>query len=115
MIKQRSVIMVIILSLITCGLYNFYWMYAITEELSYATNDSNFSGAKSLIFTLITCGIYAFFWYYIVGQKVAEVQRQHNMFPRENGVLYIILSVLGFSIIANAIIQSEQNKFVGLV
>ncbi|GEN57927.1 hypothetical protein GCM10012290_20360 [Halolactibacillus alkaliphilus] len=112
MIKERSVAMVIILSLITCGLYNLYWFYAITEELSYASNDANFSGAKSLIFLFLTCGLYAFFWYYIVGQKMAELQRQNSMLVKDNGVLYIILSIFGFSIIADAIIQAEMNKFV---
>ncbi|GEM00853.1 protein of unknown function [Halolactibacillus halophilus] len=115
MIKQRSVAMVIILSLITCGIYSLYWIYAITEELSQATNDPTFSGAKALIFLLLTCGIYGFFWYYVVGQKMADMQRQHNMLIKDNGVLYIVLAIFGFGIISDAIIQAEMNKFVGIV
>jgi hypothetical protein len=115
MIKQRSVAMVIILTLITCGIYGLYWMYAITEELSHATNDPNFSGAKALIFLLLTCGIYVFFWYYVVGQKIAEMQRQHNMLIKDNGVLYIVLAIFVLGIISDAIIQAEMNKFVGVV
>ena len=115
MIKQRSVAMVIILTFITCGIYGLFWMYAITEELSHATNDPNFSGAKALIFLLLTCGIYGLFWYYAVGQKIAEMQRQHNMLIKDNGVLYIVLTIFGLGIIADAIIQAEMNKFVGVV
>lgn len=115
MIKERSVPIVIILSLITFGIYPIYWYYSITEELSAATNDPHFSGAKALIFALITCGIYVLFWYYIVGQKMAELQRIHNMLIKDNGVLYIVLSIFGLSIISNAIIQSELNKFVRLI
>ena len=115
MIKQRSVAMVIILTLITCGIYGVFWMYAITEELSHATNDPNFSGAKALIFILLTCGIYGFFWYYTVGQKIAEMQRQHNMLIKDNGVLFIVLAIFGLEIISMGIIQAEMNKFVGVV
>ena len=115
MIKERSVPIVIILSLITFGIYPIYWYYSITEELSAATNDPHFSGAKALIFALITCGIYVLFWYYIVGQKMAELQRTHNMLIKDNGVLYIVLSIFGLSIISNAIIQSELNKFVRVI
>ena len=115
MIKQRSVAMVIILTLITFGIYGLYWMYAITGELSHATNDPNFSGAKALIFLFLTFGIYGLFWYYIVGQKMAEMQRQHNMLIKDNGVLYIVLAIFVLGIISDAIIQAEMNKFVGVV
>lgn len=84
----------------------------ITEEIATATDDHSMSGAKALIFLFLTCGLYAFFWYYIVGQKLADLQHKHNLRVKDDGILYIVLSIFGFSLIADAIIQNEMNKFV---
>src|SRR5699024_11733126 len=78
MVKHRSVAAVIILTFITCGLYSIYWMYSVTEEVSYLTNDPSFTGGKVILFSLITCGIYTFFWYYSMGQKLMVAQQRHD-------------------------------------
>ncbi|BAM47544.1 DUF4234 domain-containing protein [Amphibacillus xylanus] len=111
MVKNRNVGVVIILSLITCGLYNIYWMYAITEEISYLIDDRSFRGGKVILFSLITCGIYTFFWYYTVGSKLMIAQRNHNKMVKDNSIIYLILAIFGLGIISNAIIQSDMNNF----
>lgn len=111
MVKNRSVAMVIILSLITCGIYSLYWMYAITEELSYLTGDRSFSGGKVVVFTIITFGIYSYFWYFNVGKRIAEAQRKQQKSVKDDGVIYLILAIVGLSLVSNAIIQSEMNYF----
>ncbi|WP_017472024.1 DUF4234 domain-containing protein [Amphibacillus jilinensis] len=110
MIRQRSVAMVIILSFITCGIYTLFWMFSVTEELASATDDRAFRGGNVILFTFLTCGIYTFFWYYIVGQKIADVQYRQNQHTNDNGLIYILLSVFGLGLVANAIIQSDMNK-----
>jgi len=111
MVKHRNVGIVILLSLITCGLYTLYWMFEITDEISYLSGDTSFTGGKVLLFTLITCGIYTFFWYYIVGSKLMIAQRNHNRMVKDNSIIYLLLAIFGLGIISNAIIQNEVNTF----
>ena len=111
MVKERSIGAVIILSLITCGIYNIYWMYSITEEVSYLIDDSTFTGGKVILFSIITCGIYTFFWYYSMGQKLMVAQQRHDKMVKDNSIVYLLLAIFGLSIISNAIIQSEMNNF----
>lgn len=111
MVKQRSIGMIILLSLVTCGLYTIYWMYTVTEEISYLTDDPTFSGGKVILFSLITCGIYNFFWYYAVGSKLMIAQRNHDRMAKDNSVIYLVLALFGFGIVSNAIIQSELNTY----
>ncbi|SEO26474.1 protein of unknown function [Amphibacillus marinus] len=111
MVKYRSVVGIIILNIVTCGIYSLFWLFAITEELGYLTDDHDFTGGKALLFTIITCGIYQIYWYYVVGRKVSEVQRRHNDYAADNGFLYLILAIFGLSIVSDAIIQSEMNRF----
>lgn len=93
MVRQRSVAMVIILSLLTCGIYTIIWYYQVSEDLRYLTGDNSMSGGKTILLIFITCGIYTLFWYYIVGQKIAEIHRMKNMLVKDNGLLYIVLSI----------------------
>ncbi|WP_245630402.1 DUF4234 domain-containing protein [Amphibacillus sediminis] len=41
MVRQRSVAMVIILSLLTCGIYTIIWYYQVSEDLRYLTGDNS--------------------------------------------------------------------------
>lgn len=111
MIKYRNIGVVILLSLITCGIYTLYWMYVVTEEISYLTGDSSFTGGKVLLYTLITCGIYTYFWYYIVGSKLMVAQKNHDRMVKDNSIIYLLLAIFGLGIISNAIIQNEINTF----
>ena len=111
MVKHRSVAAVIILTFITCGLYSIYWMYSVTEEVSYLTNDPSFTGGKVILFSLITCGIYTFFWYYSMGQKLMVAQQRHDMMVKDNSLIYLLLAIFGLSIVTIAIMQNDINDF----
>ena len=111
MVKNRSVASVIILSLITCGIYNIYWMYAVTEEVSYLIDDRTFTGGKVILFSIITCGIYTLFWYYSLGQKLMVAQQRHDKMIKDNSLIYLLLAIFGLSIVSTAIIQSDMNNF----
>ena len=66
----------------------------------------DFSIVNFILLDLITCGIYGLYWAYKVGEKVDIInQRSSN-----TGVLYLILSLLGFQIVVYALVQSELNK-----
>nr|WP_306303223.1 DUF4234 domain-containing protein [Amphibacillus sediminis] len=69
-------------------------------------------GGKTILLIFITCGIYTLFWYYIVGQKIAEIHRMKNMLVKDNGLLYIVLSIFSLGIVANAIVQHDVNQIV---
>lgn len=72
MIKERNIVLCILLSIITCGIYGIYWFCTLTDDTARANDDPDFSGIKSLIFTIITCGIYGLYWNYKVAKEVYE-------------------------------------------
>lgn len=41
--RERSVLLVVGLTLITCGIYFFVWMYQVTKELTEYTEDYRLS------------------------------------------------------------------------
>lgn len=114
MVQERSVGLAIILTLITCGIYGLYWMYAMTNELAYLSDDPTFTGGKTILFSIITCGIYTLFWYYMLGGKIAIAQMKKGYPAKDDGVLYIILGIFGLGIVSMAIAQSNINKLAAL-
>ena len=73
------------------------------------------SGGMVFLLSLITCGIYGIYWLYIAGEKVAYIkQRNTGEIDSSSSVLYLILGIIGFGIVAYALIQSELNKVATL-
>ena len=105
-ILPRSIALAIILSIITCGIYAFYWMYRINEELNQlAGNYQATSGGAVVLFDIITCGIYGIYWAYKMGQNCGRLNGDSS-----SGILYLLLALFGFQIINLALFQDMINK-----
>lgn len=110
-IKQRSIIMAILLTIITCGIYGIYWFVVMTDDVATISHDESLSGVKSLVFAIITCGIYYYYWNYKMGQRLAEAKYQREAYSDDKGVLFLILAIFGFSIVNYCLIQDELNHW----
>lgn len=109
-ITQRNVALAIVLAIATCGLYNLYWMARLNDDVNDLVNDvSAPSGAMVVLFSFLSCGIYAIYWYYKMGEKVDYLKGTGS----DSKLLYLIFSMFGLGIVANAIMQDEINKQVG--
>lgn len=103
--------MCIIFSLITCGIYGLYWLYTMTEDTNRLSGNPNAtSGGMVILFSLITCGIYLWYWMYKRGEILDQVKTARGLQSSNSGVLYLILSILGLSIVSCALIQNELNN-----
>lgn len=108
--KQRNIVVCILLSIITCGLYSLYWFICLSDDANAATGEMGTSGVMALVFSLITCGIYGLYWMYRQGEKIDNAKARRGMSGGSSGILYLVLAIFGFSIISYAIMQNELNK-----
>ncbi len=63
---NRSLLMYILLTLVTCGFYSWYFIYALARDVNAACSGDGRSTAgliKLLLLGFITCGIYSWIWY----------------------------------------------------
>lgn len=111
MIKNRNIVLAIIFSIITCGIYGIYWFIVMTDDMNkLAPDDYKTSGGMAFLWTLLSCGIYSIYWNYKMGVKVNQVeQSENNMNSGSNHILFLVLSLFGLSIINYCIIQSKLN------
>ena len=111
MIQKRDIVVAIILTVVTCGIYGIYWFIVMTDDVKRAANDNTFqSGGVAFLLTLITCGIYGIYWAYKMGELMKKAQQEHGLEVKDNAILYLILDVIGLSIIVYILVQADLNK-----
>lgn len=109
--KHRSVGMSVFFTIITCGIYGLYWFVCLTDESNECTGRGVTTGGMALLFSIITCGIYSFYWNYKMGDKLDQARAERGVPAGSQAILYLILSILGLSIVSWALIQSELNRY----
>ena len=111
MVKNRNIALCILFSIITCGIYELYWIVVLTDDTNQIAGEpEDTSGIVSLILSIVTCGIYGLYWAYKRGEKIDKAHQNRGEAASNGGVLYLILYIFG-GIIALALIQNEVNKF----
>ena len=63
----RSIPMLVVLSIVTCGIYYFYWIYKTTDEIKNFMERDDINTTLELILSIVTCGIYTRRQHYIIG------------------------------------------------
>ena len=111
MLKSRNIALCIILSIVTCGIYMWYWIVVLTDDTNQIAGEpEDTSGVMALVLSIVTCGIYGMYWAYKRGEKIDKAHQNRGEAASNGGVLYLILYIFG-GIIALALIQNEVNKF----
>ena len=108
-IKKREIVACIIFTIITCGIYGLYWMYKMNDEINAITGTrDDTSGGIVILLIIVTCGLYGIYWSYKMGDKIDYYHGTSS----SKGILYLIITLIGFSIITCALIQDEINKIL---
>jgi hypothetical protein len=102
----RSPILVLVLCLLTCGLYYLYFMYVVTDEVNRYTGRNDQNPIADVFLTIITCGIWDLYWDYKMGKRMAEMTAMAGLPVTDNAVLYLILDLVGIGIF-NVVMQQE--------
>ena len=101
----------IILSLVTCGLYNIYWNYRQFEALNKLLGREEYKFVPWLLLSIVTCGLYHIYYEYKMGSDLYEWLRGHGREVSANlPLIGLVLSCLGLTVLADAVYQHEINK-----
>lgn len=89
MIQQdRNYLKIVLLSLVTCGIYWFYYIYEIardTNALCRGDGEETPGLASYFFLSLVTCGVYAYYWYYKLGDRLHKNAPRYNLQFSETG------------------------------
>lgn len=112
LVKNRSIVLSIILSIITCGIYGLFWYAFMVDDANKVSGEyDSTSGGLTILYSLLTCGLYKIYWSYKVGKQLYNAGLNYGKDISDNSILYLILSLFGLSIISDALIQNDLNSF----
>lgn len=107
----RNIPILILLNIITCGIYYLYWIYKTTDEIKNFMGKDDINPSLELILTIVTCNIYTFYWYYKYGKMVyLEMTLKAGMDNSEDSSVLLVILNLFVAIISCAILQDKLNN-----
>ncbi len=95
---DRGLFIYIVLTIITCGIYNYYFVYRLAQDTNTVCegDGEQTSGLVAFILlSIITCGIYSYYWYYKLGNRLSSNARSYNLAFQENGTTILLWQLFG--------------------
>jgi len=107
-IEERSILTSILLSIITCNIYGWVWVYRIWSDL-YAANDLPNEAGKDLVLSLVTCGIYYIYMFYKAGKLESAAFERHGLPRRDEAAVYVLLGIFFTWMATAGVLQHNLN------
>ncbi|MFN3603824.1 MAG: DUF4234 domain-containing protein [Leptonema sp. (in: bacteria)] len=119
-IEKRSPLLVIVFTLITCGLYTIYWYFKMYSELVRITNVTPTRNPFWLdfVFSILTCGLWGFYVDYKISKQFQEIRKKYNLIGDDSSFLILLLDISSLFtfyflfILTCAIQQDEWNQIL---
>lgn len=106
--KKRSVAAVVILTLITCGIYGYYWLFVTARDLQKESGTSEISPVVILLLSLFVSVAGTALLGFDANTTVNALKAQCGMKQEDNKILWIVLGAL-IPIVLYGLIQNEVN------
>ena len=98
---DRSFVLWAILTIVTCGIYNWYFVHCLARDLNVMCESDGEETPGLVAFVLlsiVTCGIYSYWWYYKVGNRLQTNAPRYGLQFQENGTTILMWQILGLFI-----------------
>lgn len=95
---NRSIWGYFLLSLITCGIYGYVFIYNLASDVNDLCEDDGEHTSGLLAFILlgcVTCGIYSIIWWYKLANRLQANSRRYNVSIQENGTTFLVWTLFG--------------------
>ena len=102
MIKNRSLVKVILLSIVTFGIYGLIWTHYLAKDTNAICEGDGKKTAgllKLFLLSLITFGIYSIIWIYMLGDRLQDNGPKYNVTIKESGGTILLWYLVGSFII----------------
>lgn len=95
---DRNLLVYILLTIITCGIYSYYFIYSVAQDVNTACEgDGETTGGlvAFILLSFITCGIYSWYWQYKLGNRLASNAPRFGLAFQENGTTVLMWNLFG--------------------
>ena len=102
----REIVPHVLLLLVTCGIYQLYWIYKATEYTNRIRQDEQRSAAAQVLLCMFI-PFYAIYWVYKTAQIIDETARQQGMMSDLTSICTILAFFIG--IVPPILLQDKIN------
>ena len=95
---DRSLLVYILLTIVTCGIYNWVFIYQLIQDVNIACDGDGEETMNFWLFfllSLVTCGIFAYVWYYQLGNRLQNNCARYGQPTNEGGTAVLLWMLLG--------------------
>lgn len=92
--EVRDPIMVLVLCLFTCGIYNIIWLFKTGEEINQASGVQQFNMVKEILLTIVTCGLWGLWFQWRFAEAVVKLQRDWGVKPAMDAPILFLMAFI---------------------
>ena len=108
--KNRSIATLILLTLVTCGIYGLYYTYVSAQELENEIGEQLKFSPVILVVLCLCLGVVGYVLYGMTMNEALNKVREKKGLPAvDNQVIYMVLGFV-FPLILLVLVQNEINK-----
>jgi hypothetical protein len=105
-IKARNPITSILLTLVTCGLYGFYWAFCMAKEAISVKEDNDDGLLEAILMIFLP-----FIGLFLTEKKFAEACQAKGIEHKDNSIMYLVMGLIGpLYLVAFYMLQTDLNK-----
>ncbi len=95
---DRSIVTTVLLTIVTCGIYSYYFCYCVARDLNImcAGDGEETPGlGMFILLSIVTCGFYSYYWYYKIGNRLQANAPRYGLAFQENGTTVLLWQLVG--------------------
>ena len=94
---NRSLVAYVLLTMLTCGLYAYYFIYSVAQDMNEMCQDDEETGGLLffILLSVVTCGLYGLYWEYKLANRLQRNAPIYGLTFTENGTTVILWRLLG--------------------
>lgn len=104
-IKERNIVLAVVLSIVTCGIYGIYWAFCMAKEAVSVKDPSD-----SAVLEIVLMIFLPFLGFYFAEKKFAEGCEAKGIPHKDNSIIYLVLGLVGLGIVNYCMLQADLNK-----
>ncbi len=92
--EVRNSVMVLVLSIVTCGFYLIIQMMTVMKELNAALGREEYNPTKEIVLSVVTCGMWGIWLNWRLCNSVVELQTAWGVKPQFDGLILFLLHMV---------------------
>lgn len=111
MLTRRSVAGVVVLTIITFGIYGIWWTYVTLADLEKLSDNVSTPPILAALLFLFVSSAGGTLLAYEADTKINAIKESCGIVPTDNKILWIVLGAI-IPVVTVALVQNEINKLV---